>query len=370
MADDRRKNKGSRSIDNDPLIQQARLAEEKRIKDAEEKRKAELARAKKLREIGGAISRGPKNLGELTERGLGAVVTGFGNQIKSDEATRDAQYAEEKARAAASAYAKNPTDSNRSKYQTAKGRFEKATDNYKKVTGKTWPKSGVTEVKTETPSEKSPTSKQDTKKTPEIVPLSQDKTIPKLNTSTGNAVNDLLGSLGVSFSGQTAVAPVKPVAPKPTGDFETDRENRRIYEAAMDAYQIKLDAYSNQVKPEIDTDGPSYQRPTTSVQKSVTQYTAQQVKGLANQAFQEAIGREASADELTKFLNALNKAEKDSPRVTVSKPSGSTTSGGIDPQQLAVDTARDNPEFANYQKATTYFDTMLSTLRGPVGGGI
>jgi hypothetical protein len=101
---------------------------EKRIKDAEEKRKAELARAKKLREIGGAISRGPQNLGELTERGLGAVVTGFGNQIKSDEATRDAQYAEEKARAAASAYAKNPTDSNRSKYQTAKGRFEKATD--------------------------------------------------------------------------------------------------------------------------------------------------------------------------------------------------------------------------------------------------
>jgi hypothetical protein len=368
MADDRRNNKGRTSIDNDPLIQQAKLDEEKRIKDAEEKRKAELARAKKLREIGGAISRAPQNLGELTERGFSAVVTGFANQVKSDEATRDAQDAEREARTAASAYAKNPSDSNRSKYQAAKSNFEKATDNYNKVTGKTWPKSGAAEAKVETPSEKSPTSKQGTEKTPENVPLSQDKTLPNPITPTGNTLNDFLASRGIALSGMAAIAPVKPVAPKPTGDFETDRENRRIYEAAMGAYQTKLDAYNNQVAPDTGTDG--YQGPTTSVQKSITQYTAQQVKGLANQAFTEAIGREASAEELTKFLNALNKAEKESPRVTVTKPSSSTTSGGVDQQQLAIDTAQANPEFAAYQKATTYFDTMLDTLRGPVGGGI
>jgi hypothetical protein len=32
--------------------------------------------------------------------------------------------------------------------------------------------------------------------------------------------------------------------------------------------------------------------------------------------------------------------------------------------------AQANPEFAAYQQATTYFDSMLETLRGPVGGGI
>jgi hypothetical protein len=81
-----------------------------------------------------------------------------------------------------------------------------------------------------------------------------------------------------------------------------------------------------------------------------------------------------TADELKKFTDALNKAEKASPTKTKttshSGGSNSTTSGGMDESQFAKDYAQQNPEYASYQKATTYFDAMASALRGVAGGSL
>lgn len=109
---------------------------------------------------------------------------------------------------------------------------------------------------------------------------------------------------------------------------------------------------------------------TSSTSKSYKQYDLQQVKGVAESAFQDAIGRAPSADELARFQASLNAAEKQSPSTTTGTSKSSVTSGGVDVQQFAKDTAELAPEYANYQKATTYFDSMISALRGPVGGGM
>jgi hypothetical protein len=111
--------------------------------------------------------------------------------------------------------------------------------------------------------------------------------------------------------------------------------------------------------------------------KSIKQFNMQQVEGLATSAFQAAIGRAATNEELATFLKHLNTEEKKNPTITKttinsSKNSSSSTSissGGIDESQFATTESQMHPEFANYQKATTYFDAMTSALRGPTGGG-
>jgi hypothetical protein len=71
------------------------------------------------------------------------------------------------------------------------------------------------------------------------------------------------------------------------------------------------------------------------------------------------------------LYQSLNTTLRENPNVTkVSAKGNVTTSGGIDERGFMQQQAEANPEFANYQKATTYFDAMLSTLQGPVGGGI
>jgi hypothetical protein len=107
-----------------------------------------------------------------------------------------------------------------------------------------------------------------------------------------------------------------------------------------------------------------------STSKSYKQYSLQQVKGLAESAFQEAIGRAPSVEELGRFQASLNAAEKGNSATTSGSSASSVTYGGVDTTQFAKDTAELAPEYANYQKATTYFDTMINSLRGPVGGGM
>jgi hypothetical protein len=116
---------------------------------------------------------------------------------------------------------------------------------------------------------------------------------------------------------------------------------------------------------------------TSQTSKSIKQFSLQQIQGLATSAFQAAIGRAATQEELSTFLKNLNAEEKKNPTVTKTSNSYSgenvtsttTSSGGIDESQFATDQSQMHPEFANYQKATTYFDAMLNSLRGPTGGG-
>jgi hypothetical protein len=105
--------------------------------------------------------------------------------------------------------------------------------------------------------------------------------------------------------------------------------------------------------------------------KNVKQYNTQQVVGLAESAFKAAIGRTATDKELAALRDHINTEEKRNPSISGSSASSSTTtSGGIDESQMAKTFAESNPEYAGYQKATTYFDSMMSALRGTAGGGI
>ena len=160
---------------------------------------------------------------------------------------------------------------------------------------------------------------------------------------------------------------------------ETARETRAAYRGNPNYTTDKAVADASKIQPPPPGSGNAgvYRGPVTSTQKQVTTYTLQEVKGLANQAFQAAIGREATKEELSRFLENLNKEEKANPTKTVSTstPHGHNvstsqkSSGGVDEQQYAADQARLSPEYAGYQQATTYFNAMLSTLSGTVGRG-
>lgn len=127
------------------------------------------------------------------------------------------------------------------------------------------------------------------------------------------------------------------------------------------------------------TDGPSgLPSRTVSVDKRVQTFTVQQLEGAATQYAQDLLGRALTADELsriTKFTNTEALANPQISRtVTNNKATGSTSTttsqGGIDEGQIIKSQIEENPEYESYQKATTYFDTMIRSLQGPVGGGI
>jgi hypothetical protein len=108
-----------------------------------------------------------------------------------------------------------------------------------------------------------------------------------------------------------------------------------------------------------------------STRKQTTQYSLQQVRSAADSIYQNSIGRALNDEELRMLHQSLNTTLKANPTVIKTTASGnSTTYGGIDERGLMEQEAQANPEFAAYQQATTYFDSMLETLRGPVGGGI
>lgn len=108
-----------------------------------------------------------------------------------------------------------------------------------------------------------------------------------------------------------------------------------------------------------------------STRKQTTQYTMQQVRSAADSIYQNSIGRVLNDEELRMLHKSLNSTLKENPNITKTSAKGNvTTSGGIDERGFMQQQAEVNPEFASYQKATTYFDAMLSSLQGPVGGGI
>lgn len=108
-----------------------------------------------------------------------------------------------------------------------------------------------------------------------------------------------------------------------------------------------------------------------STRRQTTQYTMQQVRSAADSIYQNSIGRVLNDDELRMLQQSLNTTLKTTPTVMKTSAAGDTvTTGGVDERGFMQQQAEANPEFASYQKATTYFDTMLSALQGPVGGGI
>jgi hypothetical protein len=120
------------------------------------------------------------------------------------------------------------------------------------------------------------------------------------------------------------------------------------------------------------TKGPTPAR--TISQTSTKQYTHEEAQSYALQAFQNAIGRAPSSQELDAFMTSFNAGQNPSTTTTHyatgGQSSSSVTTGGVDAGMLAQNIAEQNPEYAGYQKATTYFDAMLSALQGPMGGSV
>jgi hypothetical protein len=151
----------------------------------------------------------------------------------------------------------------------------------------------------------------------------------------------------------------------------SDPNIQRIIDAAAKA-GIQISVADAQAALGITpTPGPNGGGSMASTQRQTTQYTMQQVRSAADSIYQNSIGRALNDDELRMLHQSLNNTLKASPTVTKISASGdSVTTGGVDERGFMEQQAQANPEFAAYQKATTYFDSMLETLRGPVGGGI
>ena len=112
----------------------------------------------------------------------------------------------------------------------------------------------------------------------------------------------------------------------------------------------------------------------TSTSTGVAQYTHEQAQAYALQAFQNAIGRAPTSEELDAFVTSFNAMQ--TPQTTTTrhaaggKSSFSTTTGGTDESMLAQNLAQQNPEFENYQKATTYFDAFNQVMNSRGGAGL
>lgn len=124
--------------------------------------------------------------------------------------------------------------------------------------------------------------------------------------------------------------------------------------------------------------GTGYTGPVTTTDLSVQTFNASQLKDAVNAAFEKAVGRRATAKELKAAVMAVNKQAEKNPDKTVTVTTGSgtptqtrksKTSGGFDPTTTLQNQAERDPEFGNFQAATTYYDAMLQAIRSPVGQG-
>lgn len=105
--------------------------------------------------------------------------------------------------------------------------------------------------------------------------------------------------------------------------------------------------------------------PTTSTHTTVL--NAAQAHAAFEQTFRESVGRLPTDAETARFQKAFNDASAKNPETSVTTTDGAgnsttTTSGGVDASQMAVEAARQNPDYANYQAVATYFPLMQRLL--------
>lgn len=103
-----------------------------------------------------------------------------------------------------------------------------------------------------------------------------------------------------------------------------------------------------------------------------------QAKAFITQAFQQAMGRDPTDAEVRVLTDSLHKAQRANPTITTQSPRfdndgnlipgemETVTEGGLDPSAFIQQAAQDNPEAAEYQAATFYFNTLMKALDSPV----
>lgn len=134
---------------------------------------------------------------------------------------------------------------------------------------------------------------------------------------------------------------------------------------------------------------------TSGVSRNVTISTEQQARGALMSASKELLGRDPSKDEIKLFTKALNSLQRANPEVTAKssqqidqpissdlvKTSGGSTqinrssstqnnssvsTGGFDTGQYALDVAKSQNDYAEYQAETTFMDALLGAIQSPV----
>lgn len=114
--------------------------------------------------------------------------------------------------------------------------------------------------------------------------------------------------------------------------------------------------------------------PFHTVNRSVQLTNEGTARRLLNTTLANYLGREASQDEIGKFLKALNVQEKANPTTTItsgysngkgSTTSNSTSTGGFDSADYATRFAQAQKGAGEYKAATTYMDAFMSAIRDP-----
>ena len=106
---------------------------------------------------------------------------------------------------------------------------------------------------------------------------------------------------------------------------------------------------------------------------SSKQYSESEVKGNAISILQHELGRDPTAAEVHAFTLAVNHASAMNPTITTSQqypagPNGeapftaTTTTGGIDPNQILLDQVRSSPEHAKVDAAAVFYPAVLQAL--------
>lgn len=115
----------------------------------------------------------------------------------------------------------------------------------------------------------------------------------------------------------------------------------------------------------------------TQKQRQINLTDPVQARSLIEQAFQQSMGRDPTDAEYRTLLASLHSQQQANPTVTQTTQkydnqgnplpdSTSTTSGGIDPSAFVQQAAQNDPEAAQYQAGTFYFNTLMKALSSPV----
>lgn len=112
--------------------------------------------------------------------------------------------------------------------------------------------------------------------------------------------------------------------------------------------------------------------PRTSTSTNMNLSSLGDAKYIAQQAARSLLGRDPTQAEVSTLLNSLNAAERANPTVTttVTQPGGdstSTTTGGLSEAARAMqaqEQLKASKEYGAYQAATTYYNDMISVIRG------
>lgn len=116
----------------------------------------------------------------------------------------------------------------------------------------------------------------------------------------------------------------------------------------------------------------------TQKQRKIDLTDPTSARALVEQAFQQSMGRDPTDAEVRVLTDSLHKQQKANPQVQTSTTrfdqdgnpvddgQTTTTSGGIDPGAFIQQQAANDPEAAQYQAGTFYFQSMMNALSSPV----